>query len=192
MTAEQYRHWYTFALRMAHRGFVAKGGRRLPRKSRRFVADCVKDFFRSLRDDMRYDPTLLGRIHSWDETDDHPTKRDRYGRAPFGPYVCDMVAGLDENWNPHYWSRSDSKYEDWDEYWGSRIRCCLRAGLDLASEPSAGVAGFTAGDLRRMYRGQVPAWLADGFYTGSPFEPLPEDAEPSDFATVPDEAGVWL
>ncbi len=44
--------------------------------------------------------------------------------------------------------------------WCGPIRCCLRAGLDLASPaPTSGVVGFTAGDLRRMYQEGVPDWV---------------------------------
>ncbi len=50
-------------------------------------------------------------------------------------------------------------YEQWDEQWGGPVHCCIRAGLDMASAPSAGVLGFTAGDVRRMYPEGVPAWV---------------------------------
>ena len=32
----------------------------------------------------------------------------------------------------------------------TQIQCCIRAGLDVAANPSAGVMGFNVGTLRRM------------------------------------------
>jgi hypothetical protein len=78
------------------------------------------------------------------------------------------------------------------DIYGGPVRCCVRAGMDLASAPSAGVVGFTVGDLRRMYPEGVPGWITSEFFRGSPFETLPDGAEPVDFAAIPDEAGVWL
>lgn len=49
--------------------------------------------------------------------------------------------------------------EQWDEQFGGPIRCCIRAGLDCASALSAGVIGFTAGDVRAMYPEGVPDWV---------------------------------
>jgi hypothetical protein len=50
-------------------------------------------------------------------------------------------------------------YEQWDDQWGGPVRCCIRAGLDCASAPSAGVIGFTKGDLLEMYPEGVPDWV---------------------------------
>lgn len=171
MTPEQYLRWKNFAIRMAHRGWP-----RLPRKSRRFVASCVKDFFRSLEQDYlregrwrsNTDPGdrnygLLSRIRDWDNTDSHSTWRDEYGHSSNGPYISDIVSGMEEHWNPHYWAYDSRDYKRWDERWGTRIRCCIRAGLDVASSPSAGVVGFCVGDLKRMYSGNIPPWI-DAFF----------------------------
>lgn len=49
--------------------------------------------------------------------------------------------------------------------WLDPVSACVRAGLDVASEPSAGVAGFTAGDVRKMYGGKVPGWVK-AFFEG--------------------------
>jgi hypothetical protein len=50
-------------------------------------------------------------------------------------------------------------FEQWEDQWGNPIRCCVRAGLDVASSPSAGVVGFSAGDVRTMYPEGVPSWV---------------------------------
>lgn len=61
------------------------------------------------------------------------------------------------------------------------FRACLRAGLDMACEPSGGVVGYTVGDLRQMFPEGVPAWVVDGF--GIPR---------GDFDAAGAGVGVWL
>lgn len=78
----------------------------------------------------------------------------------------------------------EEKFMDqWDEQWGGPVRCCIRAGMDLASSPSAGVVGFTACDLRRMYPEGIPDWI-NQFFDG--------DGEPVDLNTGDCRVGVWL
>lgn len=202
---QQYRRWKWFAMRMAHRGLRLR-----TQKSRLFVAGCIRDFFGELDRTIELSKTqggyldgLLERIKGWDSTESHPTWRSQYGHPSNGPYVCDMVSGWDESWNPHYWSDDNAAYERWDKKWGSRIRCCLRAGIDLASEPSMGVAGFTAGDLRRMYKGRVPDWITGGpdhHWTEQQFVGeipgiglVPGECKLNGtFAEMADEQSVWL
>ncbi len=62
-----------------------------------------------------------------------------------------------------------------------------RAGLDMASEPSAGVVGFTIGDLRRMYPEGLPEWIAGGFHG-----PRGGRVSPRTVAKLPDSTAVWL
>ena len=81
--------------------------------------------------------------------------------------------------------------EQWDDQWGGPVCCCIRAGLDCASAPSAGVVGFTAGDLRAMYPEGVPAWVMP------PDEKLMyafsnPPRENGTFAELPDDAGLVL
>lgn len=61
----------------------------------------------------------------------------------------------------------------------SQVSACVRAGLDVAVEPSAGVVGFDVGTLRRMFDGAVPAWVMEWF-------------EPPLTGREPDSEGVWL
>lgn len=168
MTNEQYGRWVRFSLRMAHRGWP-----RLPRKSRKRVAEMVKDFFRGL------DKDLLPRIRSWDHTDRcaacaaalvEARKTQNWFKVNSCPcdrsLVCDEVECLVQDRNPREYSDyaldGGYQYRQWDELWGCRVRCSIRAGLDLASEPSMGVLGFDICDLRRMYRGNIPAWINTG------------------------------
>lgn len=53
--------------------------------------------------------------------------------------------------------------EQFDLQWLGPVRCCIRAGIDLACEPSAGVVGFTVCDLRRMFPEGIPDWVNSGF-----------------------------
>lgn len=164
MNQTQYRHWQTFAIRMAHRGWP-----NLPRKSRKRVANMVKDFFRTYPKDYDCDGTLLERIRDWDTTDPCKHDRERMKRGSWSicyDLVCDAVTLMEEHWNPYYWSSNKRKGEKWDLLWGARVRCCLRAGLDLASQPTAGVIGFEVCDLRRMYCGRIPSWINDATWEG--------------------------
>ncbi len=216
MTELQYARWKNFSMRMAIRGC----GLRL-RKSRRDLAWFIKDFFRTLDADyftvnetlpVVIDPKwgmdfgghseefLRDRVVSWDHTDSHPTWRDNYGHSTNGPYICDIVSMQMEHWNPFYWG-DDYRYQRWDDLWGARIRSCLRAGIDMAVEPSMGVMGFSAGDIRRMYRGNVPIWLFgdepleiqhwEGIVPGVGLIPGKRELNGT-FAELPDEAQVWL
>ena len=177
MTPLQFRRWYTFAIRMAHRGWP-----RLPRSSRRKVAGLVKDFFRLLTSNDDYyrrqgQPTVVERIKDWDNTDNSAMPKNYYGRTPTGPLVCDEVSEFLYNRKP--------AYDDHNNTWGIRVRCCIRAGLDLASAPSAGVVGFEIQDLARMYRGQknIPEWVA--VWTDS-------KGKKHDLRRDKPKAGVWL
>ena len=84
---------------------------------------------------------------------------------------------------------ADRYYEQWDDQWGGPVCCCIRAGLDFASAPSAGVLGFTAGDLRRMYPEGVPEWV---FPPDERLRYFVSDELNGTFAELSDSAGVVL
>ena len=44
-----------------------------------------------------------------------------------------------------------------------QVSSCVRAGLDVAVTPSAGVVGFDVGTLQQMYDGKIPAWITEWF-----------------------------
>ncbi len=185
MTRQQFRRWYGFAVRMARRGL--NGGRPLPRKSIEFLEKVIRDFFRGILDDDRWyaehrGKGMIERIQDWDNSD-----HDGIERGEFLYPVGDRVTILLEERNPHRYHGTDSQYDRWDEHWGARVRCCIRAGLDMASAPSAGVVGFTIGDLRRMYRGTLPAWLAADFTDSKTKRPMDLNDK-----KVRDAATVWL
>lgn len=152
MTPLQYRRWYDFARRMALRGFPnATPARRMK------IAKEVRHILWILEDH-------IGEFNDWDQ----------------GPlYVCDEVDRLlSENYCHERWLKNGEVQERGNRFF-NQVQCCLRAGLDIASAPSAGVLGFTVGDLRAMYPLGLPKWTTEGFTS-----PITAD--------TPAGTGVWL
>jgi hypothetical protein len=154
MTPLQYRRWYDFARRMALRGFPDATPARCAK-----IAKKVRNIIWILEND-RED------IRDWDN-------------AP--SYVGDAVSRLLDDDHYHERELANGRFEPRENRFHSQVSCCVRAGLDVAAAPSAGVLGFTVGDLRRMYPLGLPAWIATHFT-----EPGPITAE------TPAEMGVWL
>lgn len=63
---------------------------------------------------------------------------------------------------------------------GQMLSSCVRAGFDVAVNPSAGVIGFTVGNLRDVFDGAIPDWVAQYF------------DNPAALLTAGDDVGVWL
>ena len=185
MTPEQYARWKDFAVRMAQHGFP-----RYREASRQKIEGFVRDFFWFRFDD---DEKEIASVESWDG-------------AP--AYVCDYAREFaTDNLDVVYrWPGERTQefietatrdvfaatYRGWEgedrddfwryrrkSIWGNLVACCVRAGLDVVASPSAGVAGFTVGDLRRMYPEGLPDWVSGWF-------------EAPITAETPDELGVWL
>jgi hypothetical protein len=87
------------------------------------------------------------------------------------------------------------------ERWSGPVACCVRAGMDCESSPSAGVIGFTAGDIRRMYPEGVPDWVkGDEPWDSVPIEGIvpgvgfvPGEPQPNGkFDDMPDSASLWI
>jgi hypothetical protein len=184
MTRLQFRRWYGFALRMAERGLHAG---RMPRKSIKFVRDCVEELFYDIfrQDDWYTKNTgkgMIERIKDWDHND-----HDGIERGSTLYCVGDKVSILLQERNPFRWNGTDKQFEAWDEKWGARVRCCIRAGLDMASAPSAGVMGFTVGDLRRMYPHGIPSWVFEDLRSAKSKKPVDLNSK-----RIRDKEGVWL
>lgn len=185
MNRIQYRRWKDFARRMALEGWPARITHR--KLYLEIVPPAVDHFFELLEHNYGEDIT---RIESWDNTraDYRNAKQFVWGfRGNYEPYVgSEAQRIIDEYWNPFTWSGRQRDFEKWDELWGGRIRCCVRAGLDLAAEPSAGVVGFTKGDLERMYPEGVPKWIRSpwGHQNGAWREIKWDDISPDD--------GLWM
>lgn len=173
VTREQYERWIDFARRM---------GSAYPRRSkaaREKLAEYAVAFIVTHCNNGRD----VERVSGWDDT--------KNGSG----YVCDS---FDTWWwdGLRFWQGAPSDYyEDgrdgepaafrrWVERWPDAVNCCVRAGLDVASSPSAGVVGFTVGDLKRMYPEGIPSWVSDGYQN--------KDGSPLDLNAEPSDAGVWL
>lgn len=199
MTDDQLKNWYRFALRMSHRGW--KG---LPHKSRKQIASYVKDFFRRLENFDDPDEPLLPRVRSWDDTDEcakcvaNRPEAERtqnwykLNTCHCQTLICDVFTEIEEGWNPYYYNH-DARiheggyaYQKWQARWADKVRCCIRAGLDMAAERSAGVLGFEVCDLRRMYRDRIPSWINDGSWL-SGTEHVATDLNQGNCAV-----GIWL
>jgi hypothetical protein len=127
---------------------------------------CPSIYFRDAR--IRDEAILISEM----EGDDGPF--DREGRDLIRDYIREIY--------------SDREYDATrrcEDQWYGPVRCCLRAGLDLASAPSAGVGGFTAGDLFAMYPEGLPDWLGSQEFG-------PEVGPPRQLRDIPAEHGVWL
>lgn len=172
MTPDQFQNWRDFALRMARTCYAESR-----RPSARWVVEQVEEFL------ARYDEESAAGVVDWDA-------------AP--AYICDEARQFVWDLQPAFrWRlrardvseldedrRAELAEAQWEEQWGDPIRCCIRAGLDLASSPSMGVVGFTLGDLRAMYPEGLPPWLGAGF--------VDANGAPIELAAFPNDAGVWL
>jgi hypothetical protein len=158
MTPQQFERWKDFAFRMCDKALELR-----LRPSRAWVKEKLEDFFSGLT------PQDVAKITDWDSD----------------PYPCDMLSEASQYWNPFYWGgeAQDEAFHQFEEQWEGPVRCCIRAGLDVASAPSAGVVGFTIGDLRRMYPEGLPDWV-----TAFIIDP----SAPISLESIPDHEGVWL
>jgi len=183
MDKVQYKRWKDFAIRMSHKGWSKQSVNGKTHQEE--VIPAIVNFFDLM--ESCYEDEIL-RIESWDNTKTDETKRDYYGRPEHGPYVCDIVSEMLSDYNPYYWDGEEKQkaYENWDEKWGGRIRACIRSGIDLASEASAGVLGFTKADIERMYPEKVPKWIQE------PWEIKNGDYHTVKWDDIPQEAGLWL
>lgn len=145
MTKRQFERWKDFALRAA---VSAVGANTENRKAR--LRDALLDWFEDLEQQGFY----RGMV-DWDHSE---------GGAPIaGDYLFEFF----DEYNHIGYSRKTGFLVREDEgRFFSQLSCCIRAGMDLASAPSAGVLGFTVGDFRRMYDGKIPLWLCRKYKGG--------------------------
>lgn len=161
----QYRRWKDFSLRMSQKGWSKQEINGKTHQEE--VIPAVFNFFGLMESCCEND---FSSIESWDDT------------------VCDLVSEMLSDYNPYYWAdeKSDKAYENWDEKWGGRIRACIRAGIDLAAEPSAGVLGFTKADIERMYPEGIPKWIQQ------PWEKKNGDYHTVKWEDIPRNGSLWL
>lgn len=194
MTPLQFDRWQDFALRMA-RTCYAKSRR----PSAAWIAHRVEQFFDC------FDQEEIPLIRNWDHSDEWP---EMVGRPDcIGTQVSSLFAE-DYSLHPEFPKCAACKaggyrgadhcrcleletivWEQWDDQWCGPVNCCLRAGLDMACAPSAGVVGFTAGDVRRMYPDGVPEWC---FPPGEKLSVWLTGKLNGTFAELPDAAQLVL
>lgn len=144
MTEEQFARWRDFSTRMALRGFPDATEAR-----RTNIARWVEEWFAFLT----LKPPAWSSWLGWEESE----SENRHGAADetFDRWAEEL---------PGYSSGVAERY-----YRGRRWRfltqilCCVQAGLNMVGKPSAGVLGWTVGDLRRMYDGVIPNWINERY-----------------------------
>lgn len=194
MTLEQYERWKDFARRMVN--VVIGPRRRAP--SRADVLENIEFFF-----ECRMEPDEWQRVEDWDYT--KPTE-DEKARWP-GSCMCvgDHITDLEAYFIPGYWGLIDeeAKYQKASTRFRDPVAICVRAGLDIAVSPSAGVCGYSAGDIRKMYPEGVPDWVKVFFKPSETVAMHPTNIEgiyvpevtgfdERTFDEFPDEQAVWL
>lgn len=155
-------------------------------------------------DDLHLDMVRQFEEHATDGTyrdqDDGDEEAEPHLQKPLAGHTYAFLA-----FNPPVLLPLDT--EEWRTTWCDRyadpVKACLRAGLDIASSPSAGVCGFTAGNIRAMYPDGIPEWVA-AFFTdreivavagvipgvGIRFSDRREPAPA--FNSLPDDMPIWL
>lgn len=178
MDTKQYKRWKDFALRMARTCWHS--GTRPPKE---WVVGKVEDFFRMNFElsDGGPEESSIEHLLDWDHVERDASRFTQYP-------VCDLLDLWSSDVNPWYYAPEggweDEAYDQFQEQWIGAVHCCVRAGIDLAVAPSAGVAGFTAGQVRKMYPDGVPAWAKEGW--------CGPDDEPVQWENIPDDKYVWL
>lgn len=169
------------------------------RPSRKDVRENIEFFF-----ECRMDPDEeWRRVRNWDHTD--ASEWDKSHWPHHSMCVGSHISDLAEHFIPGYWGLPDteSAYERATAQFVDPVHTCVRAGLDVAVSPSAGVAGFTAGDIRKMYPEGVPDWVSEFFKPGIVHDlaptnvdgiylPVNERFDDRTFEQLPDTEPVWL
>lgn len=135
-----------------------------------------------------------------------------YKRVPHGPLICDRMS--DWEWDElrpqlrslisesdlHWLEINEDVFDDdsppfeqelIDEI-GGPVVCCIRAGMDFAAAPSAGVIGFTAGDLRAMFPEGVPDWVKTDEKWCPAFVVEHDESDCSYFDELPDDQCIVM
>lgn len=90
------------------------------------------------------------------------------------PYLCDEV-------KRYIWEQQDYGRLSEHSVLATKMQCCVRAGADVAVAPSAGVLGWTAGDLSAMWAPRpLPQWVRNYF------------TDDFDITTAPAKEPIWL
>lgn len=83
-------------------------------------------------------------------------------------YVGDAFTAHFEDYLEHIFVNTSDwtggYYKDNSHYFVIQLECALRAGINAASGGYGGVIGFTVGDIREMFDGEIPGWVARNYY----------------------------
>lgn len=179
LTQEQVNNWKDFAFRMAKACFA---------DSDRPPLNWIISEIQSVFDEIGDDACLY---LSWDRVHPYPEGHKYHGVDYLGMrkgpgYLCDLLSEMVEQqiWDRPYrfatqeqaakldelWDGGEDQRDEGDELreeiieeWSGPVHSCIRAGLDMVAEQSAGVVGFEMGDLLKMYPEGLPDWLAREF-----------------------------
>lgn len=162
MTPIEYDNWRQFSARMA---FELTRWRTPARRKR--VMDTVDRLIT-----VHVGNYDLAEVISWDD----------------GTYPCDAFDTLMHDWGLSHWD--DRRCEERHTDFNTMVMCCVRAGFDIAVCQSAGVAGFTVGNIRRMFPEGLPAYVRA--WAGDLREGWGDDARPVEFDRLPAATQVWL
>ena len=180
MTRDQSENWRQFAQRMA---FAIYRDRTTTRRDRlvKEVGHLI-DVFLSNYPAKDRGWGCLADVDRWDGSLMRPGEPyDQYRKR--AAYPCDSFDGY--VWDRGY-IRETRGGEERGEF-GSAIMCCIRAGFDVAIEPSAGVLGFDMGDIRAMFPEGFPPYVA-AYLAGF----TDDEGAPVDVAAMADDVRVWL
>jgi hypothetical protein len=173
VTSEQYERWLDFSTRMA---------RTYPGRSSAFRKD-IEGHVRAFIESHCRGGEDIADVIGWDRGEN----RCGYVTDHFETWWWDGLRFWENAPRDYYESGRDGEpaaFRRWQERWVTPINCCVRAGLDVASSPSAGVLGFNVGDLKRMYPEGIPAWVSEGY--------ADKDGKPVDLNARDNNDGVWL
>ena len=198
MTQVANERWIDFSTRIARACYADN-----EQPSLKWILDSLECIFTEIKDD-------LSLYTSWDDTEPYPKDHEYYNsKDPTDrPLLLSSLIseGIEDEIYARIHRHSTEKESrvlekllerrDKDRWleaynhlknqivhrWSSPVHCCLRAGIDVAKSPSAGVVGFVVGDLKKMYPEGIPDWICDKWTdkrTGlqADLNALPDDLE---------------
>lgn len=173
MTRTQYKRMKVFALRMVP---TAIDGARWRNELREHVAEIL------YRLEIEEYGIHYSTIKNWDHHEPVPGDDGTCGFAWNHPsrLLCDLVS--EYCWDHKLERENEDRHGNCratETKTGIALACCIRAACDVAVSPSAGVVGWTIGDLKTMWQNRpLPKWVKS-FFAG-------------DFDTFKDTDPAWL
>ena len=82
------------------------------------------------------------------------------GWDQYPSYPSDGMHEIFEEYYSSVWCERLESYRDAKHFYIDKLSCALRAGLNAAIGDSWGVVGFTLGDVKGFFDGELPDWFA--------------------------------